>query len=62
MNYLDNVVDVRDEPVHADFHKHDQRAAYVLPHVRVLIRRQEKQVLRESQTVENGRIALLCSR
>ena len=43
--YFYNVVDVGNEPVHANLHQHDERSTYVLPYLRVFVRGEEKQVL-----------------
>ncbi len=51
--YLDDAVDVRDEAVHAHFYEHDERATHVLPHLGVVVRRQEKQVL-QTHTTDEG--------
>ena len=45
-DYLDDVVDLRDETVHANLHQHDQSTAHILPNLGVFIVRQEKQILK----------------
>lgn len=48
--YLDDAVHVRDEPVDADLEQHDQRATHILAHLRVIVHRQGKQMLRRRGT------------
>jgi len=43
--YLDKVIDVRDEPIHAHFYEHDKCTADVLTHLTVLVRWEKEQVL-----------------
>ena len=47
--HLDNVSDVRHEPVHAHFDEHDERATHVLAHIRVVVSRQEEETLQTKQ-------------
>ena len=39
---LNEIVDMRYQPIHAHFNQHDKSATDVLPHVRILIARQEE--------------------
>lgn len=46
--HLCNVVHVGEEAVHADLQQHDQSPAHILPHFRLFVPRQCKQVLQHT--------------
>lgn len=47
---LDEIVDVWHQSIHSHFNQHHQSSTDVLPHVRVLVTRQVKQVLMKHNT------------
>ena len=44
--YLNDTVDMWHQSIHPNLHQHHQSSTYILPYFRILIRGQEKQVLK----------------
>lgn len=52
LTYLDDVMHVWQETVHADLQQHDESSAHILPYFWLLVCRQRKQVLQKVAKAE----------